>query len=79
MISVRMVKAFTIRTLIITGTGDQPAIVRSSQRSAAAIAGSRIELYEGAPHGLFLTDGERFNRVPSRTWLEFGVARSPVT
>ena len=55
-------QAFTIRTLIITGTGDQPAIVRSSQRSAAAIAGSRIELYEGAPHGLFLTDGERFNR-----------------
>ena len=55
-------QAFTIPTLIITGTGDQPAIVRSSQRSAAAIAGSRIELYEGAPHGLFLTDGERFNR-----------------
>ena len=31
-------------------------------RTAAAIAGSRLESYEGAPHGLFLTDPERFNR-----------------
>jgi hypothetical protein len=30
-------------------------------RSAAAIAGSRVEPYEGAPHGLFLTDPARFN------------------
>lgn len=55
-------RAFTIPKLIISGTGDQPAIVRSSQRAAAAIAGSQVELYEGAPHGLFLTDGERLNR-----------------
>lgn len=55
-------RTFTNPTLIIAGTGDQPTIVRRSQRSAAAIAGSRAEPYEGAPHGLFLTDGERFNR-----------------
>lgn len=28
---------------------------------AAAIAGSRIAAYEGTPHGLFITDRERFN------------------
>jgi non-heme chloroperoxidase len=29
--------------------------------TAAAIAGGRVESYEGAPHGLFLTDPARFS------------------
>ena len=55
-------RAFTMPTLVLYGTGDQPSIVRNAQRTAAAIAGSRLEPYEGAPHGLFLTDPQRFNR-----------------
>ncbi len=37
--------------------------VDGEQRAAhrAAIAGSRVEVYEGAPHGLFITDRERFD------------------
>jgi non-heme chloroperoxidase len=55
-------RAFTMPTLVLCGTGDQPNIVRNAERTAAAIAGSRLEPYEGAPHGLFLTDPQRFNR-----------------
>lgn len=55
-------RAFTMPTLVLYGTGDQPNIVRNAERTAAAIAGSRLEPYEGAPHGLFLTDPQRFNR-----------------
>jgi len=54
-------KAFTMPTLVAYGTADAPSIVNSAQRTAAAIAGSRVDVYEGAPHGLFLTDRERFN------------------
>jgi hypothetical protein len=48
-------------------------------RLAAAIAGSRVAPYEGAPRGLFLTDPTRFNR----DLLEFirsveGAALSPL-
>ncbi len=45
------------RTLLASLTaGAAPA------RTAVAIAGSRVAPYEGAPHGLFLTDPARFNR-----------------
>lgn len=55
-------RAFTVPTLVLYGTGDVPGIASNARRTAAAIAGSRLEPYEGAPHGLFLTDPERFNR-----------------
>jgi len=35
---------------------------KNAARTAAAIAGSRVAPYEGAPNGLFLTDPARFNR-----------------
>jgi non-heme chloroperoxidase len=54
--------AFTMPTLIVYGTGDVPSTAKNATRTAAAIAGSRVEPYEGAPHGLFLTDPARFNR-----------------
>lgn len=49
-------------TLILCGTADLPAMMSNAQRTQAAIAGSRLELYQGAPHALFVTDRERFNR-----------------
>lgn len=54
--------AFTVPTSIVYGTGDLPSILVSARRTAAAIAGSRVQTYDGAPHGLFLTDPARFNR-----------------
>jgi pimeloyl-ACP methyl ester carboxylesterase len=55
-------RAFTLPTLIVYGTADSPLTPVNARRTAAAIAGSRLQRYEGAPHGLFLTDPQRFNR-----------------
>jgi pimeloyl-ACP methyl ester carboxylesterase len=55
-------KAVTMPTLIVYGTADSPSIPVSARRTHAAIAGSRLEIYEGAPHAVFLTSAERFNR-----------------
>jgi pimeloyl-ACP methyl ester carboxylesterase len=52
----------TLPTLIFHGAGDVASMAKNAARAAAAIAGSRVEPYEGAPHGLFLTDPARFNR-----------------
>ncbi len=54
--------AVTVPTLIVYGTGDSPITPVNARRTQAGIAGSRVEIYDGAPHGLFVTDVERFNR-----------------
>jgi pimeloyl-ACP methyl ester carboxylesterase len=54
--------AVTVPTLIVYGTGDSPIAPVNARRTQAGIAGSRVEIYEGAPHALFVTDAERFNR-----------------
>lgn len=54
--------AVKVPTLIVYGTGDSPITPVNAQRTQAGIAGSRVETYEGAPHALFVTDAERFNR-----------------
>ena len=54
-------RAVLVPTLIVYGSGDMPSMAVNARRTGAAIAGSRIEVYEGAPHGLFITDRERFN------------------
>ncbi len=53
--------AFTVPTLIIHGANDQNAPLLCGQRTAAAIKGSQLKVYEGAAHGLFLTHKERLN------------------
>lgn len=70
---VKCVRAFTetdfrpdlrtikVPTLIVYGTADLPMMASNAHRTSAAIAGSRLDAYEGAPHGLFITDRERFN------------------
>jgi non-heme chloroperoxidase len=55
-------RAVTVPTSIVYGTADVPNIAASSRRTHQAIAGSHLEIYEGAPHALFVTDEERFNR-----------------
>ncbi len=54
--------AVTVPTLIQYGTADAPIMPVNARRTHQGIAGSRIEIYEGAPHALFMTDPERFNR-----------------
>lgn len=48
-------------SLILYGTADLPLIASNAARTGAAIAGSRVDAYEGAPHGIFITDRERFD------------------
>ena len=55
--------AFRVPTLIVHGTADQTVPIDASARQAAAgIAEAQLVEYEGAPHGLFATDGDRLTR-----------------
>jgi non-heme chloroperoxidase len=54
--------AFTVPTLIIHGDADQGApIDLTGRRTAQAIADSQLKVYEGAAHGLFITEKDRLN------------------
>ena len=55
-------RAFTIPTLVMHGTADATVPFEvSGRKTAAAIPGSRVSLYEGGSHGLFITEAARFN------------------
>jgi non-heme chloroperoxidase len=54
--------AFAMPTLIIHGDADQSApIDLTGRRTAQAISGSQLKVYEGAAHGLFITEKDRLN------------------
>lgn len=54
--------AFTVPTLIIHGDRDLGApIALTGQKTADAIPGSQLKVYEGAAHGLFITHKEQLN------------------
>ncbi|HTR86331.1 MAG TPA: alpha/beta hydrolase [Reyranella sp.] len=55
-------KAVTVPTRIVCGIADSPIAPINARRTHQGIAGSRLETYEGAPHALFITDRDRFNR-----------------
>ncbi|PCC68784.1 Pimeloyl-ACP methyl ester carboxylesterase [Nannocystis exedens] len=48
-------------TLILHGDRDVSAPLALGQRTAAGITGARLEIYPGAPHGLFVTHVDRVN------------------
>lgn len=53
----------TVPTLIIHGDKDSSAPLElTARKGVKLIRGSRLEIYEGAPHGLPLTHTERLNR-----------------
>ncbi|MDN3575713.1 alpha/beta hydrolase [Chitinimonas viridis] len=55
--------AFTVPALIIHGTEDQTVPIAVSARAAAKAMPSSVLLeYEGAAHGLFVTDKQRLSR-----------------
>lgn len=57
------VKRINIPTLIIHGDADQTVpIVLTSQQAANDIANAEFIIYEGEPHGLFITQKERLTR-----------------
>jgi len=51
----------TLPTLVIHGDKDVSAPLERGRRTAAALAKSELRIYEGAPHGLFITHRERLN------------------
>lgn len=55
--------AFTVPTLVVHGDADANVpLDLCGRRTAAAIPGSRLLVYEGAAHGLHLTHKDRLNR-----------------
>lgn len=53
--------AFNVPTLIIHGTEDETVpIVASGRAAASAIPNSQLIEYEGTPHGLLVTEKQRF-------------------
>ncbi len=55
--------SFRVPTLIVHGTGDQTVPIDASARKAAAgIAGAQLVEYDGAPHGLNVTHGDRLTK-----------------
>lgn len=55
--------AFTVPTVIIHGDRDMGApIALTGQKTADAILGSQLKVYENAAHGLFITHKEQLNQ-----------------
>lgn len=55
--------AFRVPTLVLHGTGDQVVPIDTSGRKAAeGIGQAQLVEYDGAPHGLFATEGERLTQ-----------------
>lgn len=55
--------AFRVPTLVLHGTADKTVPIDASGRQAArGIANAQLVEYDGAPHGLFATEGERLTR-----------------
>jgi len=55
--------AFSVPTLIIHGTSDQTVPIDAAGRAAAkGIANATLIEYDGAPHGLFATEKDRFTK-----------------
>ena len=53
--------AFKVPTLIVHGTADKTVPIDATGREAAkGIAGSQLIEYDGAPHGLTVTESDRF-------------------
>ena len=55
-------RKITVPTLVIHGDADQSApIDLTGRKTAQLIPGSQFKVYEGAPHGLFITHMDRLN------------------
>jgi pimeloyl-ACP methyl ester carboxylesterase len=56
-------RKITVPTLIIDGDADQShPLVLTGKKTVQLIPGSQLKVYEGAPHGLFITHLDHLNR-----------------
>lgn len=56
-------KRISVPTLVIHGDDDQIVPIKAAgMRSAEIVPDARLEVYEGAPHGLPITHADRLNR-----------------
>ncbi|WP_151633395.1 alpha/beta fold hydrolase [Noviherbaspirillum aerium] len=56
-------KAVNVPALVIHGDADQTVPLKeSSARTVEMLRAPQYLVYEGAPHGLFVTDKDRLNR-----------------
>ncbi len=56
--------AVTVPTLVVHGDADQIVPFEASgKKTAEAIPGARLEVFEGAPHGLYATHADRLNAL----------------
>jgi non-heme chloroperoxidase len=56
------VSAIRVPTLIVHGDNDLSApLALTGQKTAALIGQAKLVVYEGAPHGLFITHMDRLN------------------
>lgn len=56
-------KSINVPTLIIHGDADQIVPFEiSGKKTTALIKNSELKIYEGAPHGLFITEKDRLNK-----------------
>ncbi|HYF88275.1 alpha/beta hydrolase [Azospirillum sp.] len=53
--------AITVPTLVVNGDRDVTTPLALAERTVALMPNAALSLYEGAPHGLFLTHRDRFN------------------
>ncbi len=53
--------AITVPTLVVHGDRDVTTPLALAERTVALMPNAALSLYEGAPHGLFLTHRDRFN------------------
>lgn len=68
--------SITVPTLIIHGDSDKIVPIKpTSEQAAKSIGDSKLIIYEGAPHGLFVTESERLNE----DLIEFIVEPVPST
>jgi non-heme chloroperoxidase len=59
----RIANQSTIPTLIVHGDRDVSApLPITGRKTAALLPHATVKIYEGAPHGLFLTHAERLNK-----------------
>jgi non-heme chloroperoxidase len=59
----REMSSITVPTLIIHGDADASAPIElTGRKSTRLIPGSQLRVYEGAPHGLFITHMDRLNK-----------------
>jgi non-heme chloroperoxidase len=60
-------KRIDVPTLIVQGDSDvSNPLELTSQRTAQIIPGAQLIVYEGAPHGIFLSDADRLTADLSR-------------